>query len=249
MAKKARIRRVAKSLDEGSEEFRWSQGFSGSEDAAFESELKKRFEIVYTFLSEEQWEEVSSIAGLPLHARFEVNIALKRYWYAYLNESVSPDTLPEIENVHSSLESALNGLLTLSRNPDLFKGQIIHFDRSAIEQREMLEGTVKSILRAMWLLENAERRLTKGKGARAYGPLYELIHRLDFIMYKCVGGQLKNSDKKIQSPMASGSPKEFVRAILKIAHLQVKDTTVDTMLKRYVNDRDRQGREYGAEPV
>ena len=223
--------------------------FGGYIDPELSSQIEEKFGIPNTFLTEKQWDEISIISGLPLEARFEINIALKRYWYSYWEETVSPETHTEIARVHGLLEDALLSLAQLTKNPDLFKGQIIHFDQSAIEQRIALERTCDTILPALRILSNAQDRLASGRGAKSYGPLYELIHHLDFVFYKCLGTKLRRSDKKIPSPLASGSPKQFVWIVLQAANLQVAESTMDTILRDYIHDRDKHGREYGPAPV
>ena len=221
----------------------------GYNDPKISAEIETKFGIPIPFLTEHQWVEIQNASGLPVQARFEINIALKRYWYAHLTQKVSPTTVPEIEAVLQLLENAGLRLAALTENVDLFKGQIIHFDKSAIDQRQNLEGTCKSIFGAIGVLSNSLSRLKRGRGNPSFGPLYELIHHLDFVFYKCLGQKLKNSKKRIPSLSTSGTHQNFVWKVVEVANLEVLPSTVDTVLKNYVNDRDRRKREYGLSPV
>jgi hypothetical protein len=116
----------------------------GYNDPELSAEIKERFGIPNTFLTEKQWAKIGPLLGLPVQARFEINIALKRYWYSYREESISPETLPELARVRDLLEKSVFGLADLAKNADLFKGQIVHFDKSAIEQRRELRKYAQS---------------------------------------------------------------------------------------------------------
>lgn len=221
----------------------------GYNDSKLTAEIEKKFGIPIPFLSEEQWEKVSALSGLPVQARFEINIALKRYWYAHLTQTTSPKTAPEIESVCALLEKSGLRLSALASNQDLFKGQILHFDKSAIEQREILEQTCEQIFRAIGVLENCQRRLKRGRGNPSYGPLYELVHHLDFVFYKCLGQKLANSKKPSPAVSTAVNHQKFISSVLEVANLKVAGSTIDKILKSYVNDRDRSGHEYGPAPI
>jgi hypothetical protein len=221
----------------------------GYNNPKISAEIEKKFGIPVPFLTERQWTEIENASGLPVHARFEINIALKRYWYSHLTQKVSPATVPEIKAVVQLLENVGLRLATLAENEDLFKGQIIHFDRSAIDQRENLEGTCASIFNAIGILSNSLSRLKRRRGNPSFGPLYELIHHLDFVLYKCLGEKLENSKKRIPSLSTVGTHQSFVWKVVEVANLKVSSSTVDTVLKNYCNDRDRRRREYGPNPV
>lgn len=216
----------------------------GSNQELLSLQLKENFGVPYSFLTEGQWDRIKTLSGLLEHARFEINIALRRYWYARLNQKVSPDTIREIGEARTQVQNVIPLLLELSDNEDLFKGEIVHFDQSAIEQRLEIKRTCERLDRIDTLFANAEARLARGRGGESYGPIYGLIHHLDWILYSELGVTFRRSDLKIPSLAATGSPRELLWAIVKIAHLKITENTLDTVLRDYIKDRGEHDREF-----
>ena len=74
--------------------------------------LKSAFGVPYAFLTEEQWKEIQSKAGLRPSARFELNIALRRYWLERSNASIDPKARDAVVEARQRLDDAQD------RSPD-----------------------------------------------------------------------------------------------------------------------------------
>ena len=86
--------------------------------------LKNAFGVPYAFLTEEQWEEIQLKAGLRPSARFELNIALRRYWLERLNASIDPKARDAVVEAKQRLDDALESLVGLIVNEGVFKGPV-----------------------------------------------------------------------------------------------------------------------------
>ena len=211
------------------------------------AELDQRFGIPLSFLTENQWEKIYLISGLPMHARFEVNIALRRYWIARLEETIAPHTKEDLRKAKAALEASLRALTPLTRNEDIYKGNIVHFETSAMEQTALLEKCMIAQMQTLEMIKNAEDRLKRSRGRPRYGQLYDLIHHLDFVLYTCLGVNVTRSKNRIPSPAAERSSMDYVIAVLEIADRHVTPSTIDTVLKGYITDREKHGREFKLE--
>jgi hypothetical protein len=182
-----------------------------------------------------------------MHARFEVNIALRRYWVARLEETIAPQTKEDLRKAKDALEASLEALTRLTRNEDIYKGNIVHFEMSAMEQASILDNCMIAQMQTLELIKNAEQRLKKSRGRPRYGQLYDLIHHLDFVLYTCIGVNVTRSKNRIPSPAAEGSSIDYVTAVLEIADRHVTPSTIDTLLKAYIRDREKHGRDFKLE--
>jgi hypothetical protein len=206
--------------------------------------LKNAFGVPYAFLTEEQWKEIQSKAGLRPSARFELNIALRRYWLERFNSSMDPKARDAVAEARQRLDDALESLVELIVNEEVFKGPVAYYQRTPLQQREELEQTCESISRASLILSASEKRLTRGRGQPSYGPLYDLINHLDFILYASHGICVTRSKNRIPAGGATNTPLEYVWSVLQIADLQVSESTVDTVLRNYITDRDEHDRAF-----
>jgi hypothetical protein len=206
--------------------------------------LKNAFGVPYAFLTEEQWEEIQLKAGLRPSARFELNIALRRYWLERLNASIDPKARDAVVEAKQRLNDALESLVGLIVNEAVFKGPVAYHQRTPLQQREELEQTCESISRASIILSSAEKRLTRGRGQPSYGPLYDLINHLDFILYASHGICVTRSKNRIPAGGATDTPAEYIWTVVKVADLQVSESTVDTVLRNYITDRDEHDRAF-----
>jgi hypothetical protein len=207
-------------------------------------ELREVLGIPYAFLTQTQFEEIKTAAGLRDSAQFELNHALRRYWRPRLETKVSPETPKSVAEAKTKLEQALSAVDSLIQNREFFNGPIEFFERTPLQQRESLERTCKSIVGALHIVQDAEERLSRGPGNPGYGPLNELIHHLDFILFKTHGVVLTRSKNRIGHGGATDTPLEYVWRVVQIANLQVAKTTVDTVLKNYIKDRDKNDRNF-----
>jgi hypothetical protein len=206
--------------------------------------LKNAFGVPYAFLTEKQWKEIQSKAGLRPSARFELNIALRRYWLERFNTTIDPKARDAVAEARQRLDDALGSLVGLIVNEEVFKGPVAYYQRTPLEQREELEQTCESISRASLILSAAEKRLTRGRGQPSYGPLYDLINHLDFILYASHGICVTRSKNRIPAGAATDTPAEYIWTVLKVADLQVSESTVDTVLRNYITDRDEHDRAF-----
>jgi hypothetical protein len=204
--------------------------------------LRKELGIPYAFLTESQFKEIQSKAGLSRHARYELNIALRRYWISCLETKVSAETRNTVNLAYDKLEEALGAVATILSNKEFFNGPIEHFQHTPLEQSDMLEDTMASMMRAQKIIRDAQTRLSRGPGQPSYGPLYDLIRHLDFIFYESHGIVLKRSGKRIPVNGATDTPLEYVWGVVKVANLKVARSTVDTILANYIHDRDENDR-------
>lgn len=211
---------------------------------ALNKKLKEAFGVPYAFLTVVQWNEIQSRAALRPSARFEINIALRRYWLERLNTVVAPGLPEAIAKAQSKLTEAFKATAELIGNEDVFKGPVAYYQRSPMQQREVLEKACESISRAQHALSAAEKRLTRGRGQPSYGPLYDLIHHLDFILYASHGICVTRSPSRIPVGTATDTAKEYIWSVIRIANLQVAKSTVDTVLKNYIRDRGEHDRSF-----
>jgi hypothetical protein len=206
--------------------------------------VKNAFGVPYAFLTEGQWKEIQSKADLRPSARFELNIALRRYWLERDKAMIDPDARTAVAEVRKKLDDALGSLVELIFNEDVFKGPVAYHQRTPLQQREQLEETCESISHALIILSDAEKRLTRNRGKPDEGPLYDLIHHLDFILYASHGVCLTRSKNRIPAGGATDTPLEYVWTVIKVANLQVARGTVDTVLRDYITDRDEHDRNF-----
>jgi hypothetical protein len=226
-------------------ELGWAEIHSGvGSGKGLNEKLKNAFGVPYAFLTEGQWKEIKSKAGLRPSARFELNIALRRYWLERLKNSIAPGASDSVANVRQLLQDALHSLADLIFNEDVFKGPVAYYQRTPLQQRERLEQTCESISRAQVILSAAEKRLTRGRGQPSEGPLYDLINHLDFILYASHGICISRSKNRIPAGGATDTPFEYVWTVVQAANLQVLKNTVDTVLKRYITDRAEHDRSF-----
>ena len=204
--------------------------------------LRSVLGLPYAFLTEGQFQEIREKAGLRNSARFELNIALRRYWIARLDTTVSTETRESVIDAKDKLEKALFAVDSLIKNREFFNGPIEYFHRTPLQQRTALEETCQSIVGALHIVSDAAGRLARGPGNPGYGPLYDLIHHLDFILYKSLGVVLTRSKNRIPYSGATDTPSDYVWNVVKVAHLDVTKSTVDTVLKNYIKDRDENDR-------
>ncbi len=206
--------------------------------------LRKTFGVPYAFLTEEQWKEIQFKSGLRHTARFELNIALRRYWLERLNASISDETREAVAAAREKLNEAFETLAELVVNEEFFKGPLEFHQRSPLQQRLELEETCDSISRAQIIISAAAKRLARGRGQPSYGPLYDLIHHLDFILYKSHAVRVTRSKNRIPAVGATDTPMEYVWTVIKGANLEVSKSTVDTILRDYIKERDEHDRTF-----
>jgi hypothetical protein len=204
--------------------------------------LRNAFGVPYAFLTEEQWKEIQSKAGLRPSAKFELNIALRRYWLERLNALIDPKARTSVAETKQRLHEAYVSLATLMLDEEVFKGPVAYYQRTPLQQRKELQQTCNLISNAILTLSAAEKRLTRGRGQPSYGPLYDLIHHLDFILYASNGVCVTRSKNRIPAGAATDTPSEYIWTVLKVADLQVSKSTVDTVLRNYITDRDKHDR-------
>lgn len=205
--------------------------------------LRKELGIPYAFLTQSQFEKIKSKAGFTENVRFELNIALRRYWISYLDTNDSAPTRELVDGADEKLEEALGAIAAiLNNNEQFFNGPIAFFHHTPLEQSDILEETMASMMRAQKIIQDAQKRLARGPGQPSYGPLYELIHHLDFILYRSHGIVLSRSKNRIPFNGATNTPFEYVWSVAKVANLKVSKSTVDTVLKNYIRDRDEHDR-------
>lgn len=206
------------------------------------AQLKKELGIPYSFLSDRQWKEIQSKTKFRPSARFELNIALRRYWTERLNTSVTAGAKGAIAESRTKLEAARKSIFDLIQE-DIFKGPVEFYQSTPLEQRKELEGFCASISRADMILASLEKRHTRGSGRPSYGPLYDLVHHLDFILYTQHGKRVTRSNKRmIRDDPETTTSKQYIWMVIRIADLQVAEATVDTVLKDYIRDRDEHDR-------
>ena len=216
---------------------------AGGGSELLNQKVKNKFGIPFSFLLDAQWDEIVQITGLHIAARFEINIALRRYWDDRIKLKVDPETIERVVDARDALEKAIDELVPLLDEEELYKGRIIHFEQSAAEQNLRLERCVETMARTEGLLSRVQARLEKSRkpGNEGYGRLYELIHHLDNILHHFLGVNITRSSNRIPSPMASGTSLDFVIAVLQIADLNVTRSTIDTILRDYIKNRAKHG--------
>jgi hypothetical protein len=210
-----------------------------------ETRLKQEFGIPYAFLTKEQWERIKAKTGLRDTALFEINIALKRYWLTYLDEEYqSPEAKRTVQTAKLALGDALEGLGPVLTHTEIFKAAF-QFDRQTpLQQRISIEEAYEAIQKAYFVLDQIEAQQKKKRGDRQYGPLYDLVHHLDFILASQTGVRVSRSKNRIPSGSATDTPAQYVWTVIKVANLKVKESTVDTILRDYIRDRDEHDRAF-----
>jgi hypothetical protein len=206
--------------------------------------LQDAFGVPYAYLTELQWQEIRSKAGFRHSARFEINIALRRYWLERLDKKISDETRKAVTETTKQLKTAFEALVELILNEEFFKGPAAYHQISPLQQRQELEETCDSISRAQIILSSAAKRLARGPGQPSYGPLYDLIHHLDFILHAQHSIRLTRSSNRIQFGGATDTPLEYIWTVIKVADLQVSKSTVDTVLRDYITERDEHDRHF-----
>lgn len=199
------------------------------------SEVEELLGIPQVFLTDAQWDALNKWTRLSSQIRVEINLALRRYWHTVTNQRIAPDTLTQIGDARKTLSALTSSLLQLSDNPDLFKRQIIYFDRSAIEQRKILLETCSQLDRADDILSIAEERLNTKPEGPPFAAVYELIHRLDWVLSSHLGIALTRSNNQHIGQL---NTRDFVIEVVKAADLKIKDSTIDTVIRDYISDRN-----------
>ncbi len=93
--------------------------------------IEEKFGIPLCFLTEKQWEQVREVSDLPIYARFEINIALRRYWEKRLEKAVDRAKIKRrIRDAIEKVEELISGLSSIALDEDFTKGSIVYFDRS-----------------------------------------------------------------------------------------------------------------------
>ena len=201
------------------------------------AQLKEELGIPYAFLTQSQYDAIETKAGLLYSSQFELNVALRRYWTCLREETVSQEIRDLANLAEEKIEDALEAISkVLNKGEEFFKGPIEFFQHSPLEQTDVLEQTMQKLLSAQKVVWDAQKRLARGRGQPSYGPLYDLIHQLDFILYKSTGKVLTRSKNQIHAG-ATDTPFEFVWSVVQIANLKVAKATVDTVLRDYIRDR------------
>jgi hypothetical protein len=223
----------------------WAEIHSGvGSGKRLNEKLKDAFGVPYAFLTEGQWREIQSKAGFRHSARFEINIALRRYWLERLETTISDETREAVASAKEKLNEAYEALAELIVNDEFFRGPLQFHQRTPLEQRLELEETCDSISHAQIILSAAAKRLARGPGQPSYGPLYDLIHHLDFILYGQHGICVTRSKNRIPAAPATDTPFEYIWTVIKVADLQVSESTVDTVLRDYITERDEHDRAF-----
>jgi hypothetical protein len=199
--------------------------------------IKTEFQIPYSFLLATQWNEIRKKTGLQSSAWLEINIALQRYWYHYLEEYHSPTALTTVEDAEANLNEAMEAISAVLNHKEVFKGPLEYDRLTPLQQRGQLEKVHDAMLKGKRILGHAKERLTKdSKGRKSYGPLHILIHHLDFIVTN--GARMPVNSKK-KRPPGNMTSYDVVMKIVKIAKPDIKEGTVETMIKRYMSERKK----------
>jgi hypothetical protein len=210
-----------------------------------EPRVQQELGIPYAHLTKEQWERIKTKTGLGESALFEINIALKRYWQTYLDEeyrSVGAGQL--LDSAKLGLGQALEKLGPVLTHTEIFKAPFKFDQQTPLQQRLSVERAYEAIQHAYFVLEQIQAQQKRNRGDRQYGPLYDLIHHLDFILFSQVGVKVTRSTNRIPSGSATDTPMEYIWTVVSIANLKVAKATVDSMLRDYISDRDEHDRAF-----
>jgi hypothetical protein len=123
---------------------------------------------------------------------------------------------------------------------DAFEGPLEYHHRpSPLEYRLTLKKTYHAMCEAKPILVHLRKRLTRGRGGPRYGSLRSYSSpRLHFVQINwCPFGSVKPPNIA-QLHQKTVAPKEWQWSVVKIANLNVKKGTVETILAEYVKDRN-----------
>lgn len=202
----------------------------------FEFELRLLFGILRTRLTDAEWDNIKSLSGFEDAARTTIDSALRDYWEGLIHQTVDPETKKDIAKARTLIPRLVVALLELSENPDLFKGRVLYFDKSIAEQREQLMFAAHTLDKADDILGMAEERIEHGPGRKGYGPLQELVSKLDELLFEQHNTTLKRSTNRM-SDRSKCTGLEYVIEIARIAYPTVADATVDTALKEHIKQK------------
>ncbi len=221
---------------------RWAKSCSGiGSGEEWNQRVQEALGISLAYLTEPQWKEIQQISRFSRSARFEINIALRRYWDERIKNLPNSASRRAVEETKSKLGESLRAvqelLLTkqgpLKKKAALFGGIAANQDQSALDDRLALEGAVLAIQRAVTMLSIAEERIDRPNKA---GPLWDLIHHLDYILWKEHRFYVSRSEKRMFDNPSSGSAQEYIRAVVKVANPDI-GATVDAELQSYITHR------------
>jgi hypothetical protein len=213
-------------------------GPTGRRKTAFSKKVKAKLEIPFAFLTEGQWEEISKATGLRYYVRAEINIALQKYWGERLSDSDAAELNEKISNARFDLGEAIPAVNALLHDRAMFHDMPESYERTFAEQRLDLEMALEWMARADTILSDAEKRLTRPRGRQPiYGQLYDLVHRLDFILWEYAGREVDRSKKLIQG--GTITPLEFVWLVAQAADRHVSKARVENVVAQYITDRRR----------
>jgi hypothetical protein len=73
------------------------------------------------FVTEKEWADIMVAGGLPDAARFDINIALRRYWDGFIDETVKDGMGKKLNSAIKNVEALLVELNDLDMDEDLAK--------------------------------------------------------------------------------------------------------------------------------
>jgi hypothetical protein len=216
-------------------------GPTGRRKTPFSKQIKEKFEIPFAFLTEAQWDDIKKASGLRYYVRAEINIALQKYWSERLSDSDAEKLNEKISTAKYNLGEAIPSVNTLLHDKAMFHGMPESYERTFAEQRLDLEMSLEWMVRADNILSDAQKRLSRPPGRQPiYGRLYDLVHRLDFILGEHTFGEIDRSKKVI--PGGKSTSLEFVWLVIQAADRHVSKDRVQNVVARYIKDRRRSER-------
>jgi hypothetical protein len=201
-------------------------------------------------MSNEQWNEIATLSGLPEAGRSRIKETINLY-RSFKDSSRWPpaEVRDEFKRLRRATGVLLRGLIGLEKNADA------HFALTVVEKSNedgplpfsLWTGTkrhdayrhlktVKSDLRllAKWFLIASKRVKGKKRGPDTEN-VYWLVTRLDVIREMLTGKKLVRSTKR------TDTSREYIKAVCKIADPSIGDGTIERAMKERIKHRGLAG--------
>jgi hypothetical protein len=205
-------------------------------------------EFLQPQLTDEQWQKIVSLIDLPLEARDELDVAIRRYKSS--RNKYTPTAAETRTHIKKMQQGCLPLFATLINDldnqnlwlwRDLYDATNAAPDEDAyilmitemIATHNLLDRLVTKGFDSLWSkrgnpYKNLPRKLSDGKVLR----LYELVKHLDFVCWHYTKKRVSRSSKR-----DTEDAKEFVIFIAKISDPEVSDGSIDAAMKKVIASR------------
>jgi hypothetical protein len=142
------------------------------------SQIKQVIRLIHEGLNDAEWSNLRGRYGLPDEARLHIRETVFGYWDFRIDQSISKKLPGKVDGVINQLRKLNEALGELRIDRDFFKGVYAYYERSPMEQAELIDHALTSLQEVDRLLVEARVRI-KGPSSR---PTHRgLWHGIDIL--------------------------------------------------------------------